>query len=165
MQNAKEEYDLHITHIYFFQELGQALGRPIAGQWLASSLVNERTERYKNQMVTAGRYAQLSSNCHSSGQIPKLVDIESEKNAERNKRKTGILTKTSSASLHAWDITNVEFTAGIHVERSRSSPAVFSPQSTQTMDPKRMALLFTDAAHIVVNDFDRSSTQFSRNSD
>jgi hypothetical protein len=148
---------LHITHLFFFHQLSQAIGKPAARQWLATALVND-SSALSNTSQTVGRHdAPVRNKCGSEKCDIDILQLEV------NTKQGNISKSALSISLHAWDISSVELHTEIQLARTRSSPAVISPQSEQRkdIDATKIGLLFTDAAHIVVNDLDKYSHEIA----
>ncbi len=123
---------VHITHLYFFAELDKTLGYSAASQWLVGEFSSERAKRKLKCIQTEDKSI-------TTRQIPN----------HRSHNDGRQICKP--APLHAWDIKQIDFAVSEDEQlvRIRSCPAVLS---LQAKDETNFGLIFTDAAHTVIND-------------
>ncbi len=133
---------LHITDIYFFEQFSEVLGLDAGICWLSSV-------PYKNRKAR-----QTSSSPASQCRIrPKLKELP----RKTIHNSTANYTMDSSpVELHAWDIAPTEqaLPSDIQIDRSRSAPVFATKRRLEKSKSGNFGLLFTDAAHTVIGDFE-----------
>jgi hypothetical protein len=158
---------MNIADLFFLEELSRTLGPDAGKKWLAS--VSKQFERKTIPCKKKAPPLRMSS----SFKIPRAKAVPASPSRESPSRESPTsstafaepnVTSTELASapstfLHAWDLEDV-VVQNIHLERTRSSPALIgnSHKSFELLlrkdagDPCKFGLLFTDAAHTVIND-------------
>uniref|UniRef100_A0A7S0QKN9 Uncharacterized protein n=1 Tax=Cryptomonas curvata TaxID=233186 RepID=A0A7S0QKN9_9CRYP len=158
---------MSIADLFFLDELSRTLGPDAGKKWLAS--VCKPLERKTILCKKKAPPLRMSS----SFKIPRSKAVPASPSRESPTSSTTFteqcITSTSTESssapptfLHAWDLEDV-VVQNIQLERTRSSPALMgnSQKSFELFDlrkgagdPCKFGLLFTDAAHTVINDIE-----------
>ncbi len=155
---------MSIADLYFFDELSRTLGPDAGKKWMAS--VCKPLERKAIPCKTKAPSLHISSSFKFTKPkaVPASPSRESPTSSTAFIEQYSTSTESSSAPptfLHAWDLEDV-VVQNIQLERTRSSPVLmgnsqktfelFDLRKGPLADPCKFGLLFTDAAHTVIND-------------
>ena len=155
---------LHITEIFFFHELSRTVGFKSSKEWLGdvvsrNNRLNQQECKEPKRAVSKRKVPPLQASS-SFKSISSCDKTPSNRDSPTCSSCFGDVLRSPTASLHASDLENVVVTS-FQLERTRSSPAVIGNVSkradqigtgTTVAEICNFGLLFTDAAHTVIND-------------
>lgn len=155
---------LHVADLYFFHELSRTVGTTASKEWLGG-ILNKKSRRGREQTEQTDAHCKRKQpTTRTSFSLKSMVPndispMNPEVPASDSPCREAVHLPTSS--LHASDMENIVVST-FHLEQIRSSPAmgnvskkcegVANTKIQSIGDVCNFGLLFTDAAHTVIND-------------
>ena len=151
------DHSLHITDVFFFQELSKAMGPNAAKEWLSCVVKPQKSSSFHRGNGTKSAVCKKSAPpLLLSSSFKCLVSKHQSISPTSSSSFSEPPLRSPSAALHAWDVEDILLTIP-QFDRTRSSPAICNSQMRtggirKEFNSCNYGLLFTDAAHTVIND-------------